>query len=239
MSLSGEEQSAAMSLSDGQLDEVAPPRVSRRSAVVRVVVGLAVAGVVVGALWAWLAPPIQAVVALTKSGNRVRGYIGDEADHLFLGAFLVVGLLGVLAVVSAALAWQWWVHRGPVMVGALAVGGMAAAGAAVGVGALLVRWRYGIIDIATAPISPEHRVHYVTEAPAVFFGHSPLQIATTIVLPAGVAALVYALCALANKRDDLGAWPPVREAFVAVAATGPAPTAVDGPPVDPSPPSPR
>ena len=239
MSLSGEEQSAPMTISDLALDEVAPPRVSRRSAVVRVVLDLVVAGVVVGVLWAWLTPPIQAVVALTKSGNRVRGYIGDEADHLFLGAFLVVGMLGVLAVVSAALAWQWRAHRGPVMVGALAVGGMAAAGAAVGVGAVLVRWRYGVIDMATAPISPEHRVHYVTEAPAVLFGHSPLQIATTILLPAGVAALVYALCALANKHDDLGAWPPVQEAFVGVAATDPAPTAVDGPPVDPSPPSPR
>ena len=42
-------------------------------------------------------------------------------------------------------------------------------------------------------MSPEHRVHYVTEAPAVFFGHSPLQIATTILFPAAAAALVYAL----------------------------------------------
>ena len=95
-----------MSIPDVVPDVVAPPRVSRRSAVVRVVVGLVVAGVVVGALWAWLAPPIQAVVALTKSGNRVRGYVGDEADHLFLGAFLVVGMLAVVAIMSAMLAWQ-------------------------------------------------------------------------------------------------------------------------------------
>ena len=50
---------------------------------------------------------------------------------------------------------------------------------------------------------------YVTEAPAVFFGHSPLQIAASIVFPAGVAALVYAICALSTTRDDLGAWPPI------------------------------
>jgi hypothetical protein len=60
-------------------------------------------------------------------------------------------------------------------------------------------------------VSPEHRVHYVVEAPAVFFGHSPLQIAATILLPAATAALVYALMAVSTARDDLGAWPPVEE----------------------------
>jgi hypothetical protein len=235
MSLSGEEQSAPMSVLDVQLDDAAPPRVSRRTAVIRVVVALVLAGVLVGVLWAWLAPPIQAVVALTKSGNRIRGYLGDESDHLFLGAALLAGLLGAVAVVSATLVWRWRAHRGPAMVGALAVGATAAAGLATGVGAVLVRWRYGVIDIAAAPVSPEHRVHYVIEAPAVFFGHTPLQIATTILLPAGVAALVYALCTLATKRDDLGAWPPVTDP---APATDPAPTGGDDPPVDPSPPLP-
>jgi hypothetical protein len=235
MSLSGEEQSAPMSVLDVQLDDAAPPRVSRRTAVIRVVVALVLAGVLVGVLWAWLAPPIQAVVALTKSGNRIRGYLGDESDHLFLGAALLAGLLGAVAVVSATLVWRWRAHRGPAMVGALAVGATAAAGLATGVGAVLVRWRYGVIDVAAAPVSPEHRVHYVIEAPAVFFGHTPLQIATTILLPAGVAALVYALCTLATKRDDLGAWPPVTDP---APATDPAPTGGDDPPVDPSPPLP-
>jgi len=240
MSLSGEEQNATMSVSEVRFDEVSPPRVSRRTAVIRVVVGLLVAGVVVGAVWAWLAPPIQAVVALTKSGDRIRGYLGDEADHLFLGAFLIAGLLGAVAVISAALVWQWRVHRGPAMVGALVVGALAAAGAATGVGAALVRWRYGVIDIAAAPVTPEHRVHYVIEAPAVFFGHTPLQIATTVLLPAAAAAMVYALCALATKRDDLGGWPPIDPVpfFAPVPVIDRAPRVADGPPVDPSPPSP-
>ena len=55
-----------------------------------------------------------------------------------------------------------------------------------------------------------------------------LQIAASLIVPAGVAALVYAICALSTKRDDLGAWPPI---------TYPEPTAVAGPPVDPSPPA--
>jgi hypothetical protein len=173
------------------------------------VAGLIVAGVVLGVLWAWLAPPIHGVVALTKSGNRVKGYLGDEGDHFFVAAFLVVGLVSALTVVAAVLVWQWRAHRGAVMVAALSIGSAAATGAAAGVGAVLVRWRYGAIDIARAPVSPEHRVHYVTQAPAVFFGHSPLQIGATILFPAAAAALVYALMAVSTHRDDLGAWPPV------------------------------
>jgi hypothetical protein len=56
-------------------------------------------------------------------------------------------------------------------------------------------------------LSPQNRVHYFTEAPPVFFGQGPLQIAVTLLLPAALAALVYALLAAAAPRDDLGAWP--------------------------------
>jgi hypothetical protein len=234
MSLSGEDQSApkiyqreAYEVREGAAE---PPRISHRAAAVRVAIGLLVSGVLVGVAWAWLAPPIQAVVALTKDGDRVRLALGEESDHLFLGALVMTGLLTVLAVVSAVLVWQLRAHRGPVMVGALAIGALAAAGAATGVGAAVVRWRYGAVDVAGAPVSPEHRVHYVTEAPAVLFGHSPLQIAAMIVVPAGVAAFVYAVCSLTSARDDLGAWPPVEPAYFSY----PARTAVDAPLVDPS-----
>jgi len=179
-----------------------------------VVAGVTVAGALTGALWAWLAPPIHSVVAMTKSGERIKASLGNEADHFFVAAFLIVGMLGVLAVVVAVLLWQWRAHRGPVMVTALTSGLAAGAVAAVGVGAALVHWRYGAIDIAGAPVSPEHRVHYVIEAPAVFFGHSPLQIAASILLPAAAAALVYALMAVSTQRDDLGAWPPVEEPVI-------------------------
>ncbi|MCV7135412.1 DUF2567 domain-containing protein, partial [Mycobacterium hodleri] len=169
--------------------------------------------------------------------------------------------------------WQWRPHRGPLMVAALSVGSLAAVGAAAGVGAAVARWRHGAVDVAAAPISPEHRVlgaaagvgaavarwrhgavdvaaapispehrvFYTHEVPAVFFGSGPFQIAASIVIPAGVAALVYAICALSTKRDDLGAWPPVEVAYLVTpdGATGPAPTAVADPPSDPLPPSPR
>src|SRR5258705_1226579 len=171
------------------MNKVAPPRISRRRAVVITVAGLTVVGALVGALWAWLAPPIHGVVALTKKGERVKAFLGNEADHFFVAAFLIVGMVGAIAVVAAMLLWQWRAHRGPVVVAAVAIGSAAAAGAAAGVGAVLARVRYGVIDIAEAPVTPDHRVHYVIEAPAVFFGHSPLQIAAAILLPAAAAGV--------------------------------------------------
>jgi hypothetical protein len=199
--------------------DVESPRISRSRAGLITIAGLTAAGVVLGALWAWLAPPIHGVVALTKSGNRVMAYLGNEGDHFFIAAFMVVGMVSAVAVVAAVLAWKWRAHRGPVMTAALALGSAAAAGAAAGVGAALGHWRYGSIDVAGAPVSPEHRVHYVIEAPAVFFGHGPLQMAATILFPAAAAALVYALMAVSTQRDDLGAWPPVDSPVLPTAIT--------------------
>lgn len=189
------------------MNEVAPPRISRDRAAVTVVVGLTVAGAALGALWAWIAPPIRGVIALTKSGNRVHAALGAETDNFFNSAFLLVGLVVVLAVVAAVLVWQWRPHRGPVLCAALALGSAAAFGAAAGVGALIARARYDVIDIAGAPISPEHRVFYVTEAPPVFFAHSPWVIAASVLFPVAMAALVYSLIAVSSSRDDLGGWP--------------------------------
>ena len=205
------------------VNNVVPSRVSSRAAFLRVVVGLALGGVFVGVLWAWLAPSVQGVVALTRDGERIRGFVGDEADHLFAAAAVMVGFVSVLTVVSATLVWKWRAHRGPAMVCALSVGAMLAAGAAAGVGAALAHLRYGTVDVAGAPISPEHRVHYVVEAPGVFFGHTPLLIAATIVVPAGLAALVYAIAVLSITRDDLG-----------TGSTDPVPTGVVVPRVDQS-----
>lgn len=206
MSLSGEEPSVAMSSPVVVPDA---PRLSRRSAAAVIVAGLMVAGGLLGALWSWLAPSIHGVVALARSGQRVHAYLGDEADNLFVSASILGGLLMMLAVISAVLVWQWRAHRGPVIATALWAGSGLAAVTAAGVGAAIVHWRYGTVDFDAAPVSPEHRVFYFTEAPPVFFGHGILQIATTLLLPAAIAGLTYALMAVATPRDDLGAWPPV------------------------------
>lgn len=234
---SGDERDPAWSPSFVVTETVAPPRITRRSAILRVVGALVLGGALAGVVWALLAPSVQGFVALTKSGDRVRGYVGTEGDNLFLAATLMVGLLTILALMAATGAWRWRAHRGPAMVGALSVGLLLAAAAATGVGTALAALRYDSVDVANAPVTPERRVHYVTEAASVFYGPSPWQLAATIVFPAGIAALVYAIGALAASRDDLGAWPPAPEIRYVVPVTGPAPTADAGPPGAPSEPS--
>lgn len=214
---------------------VQAPTVPRTKALATVVAGLTAAGVAVGALWAWLAPPIHGIVALTRSGDRVKAYLGAESDNWFTSAFLVVGMLSVLAVVAAVVVWQWKSHRGPAMAAALSVGSVTAAAGAVGVGVLLAHLRYGSIDIAAAPVSEDRRVYYITEAPSVFFGHSAAQITATLLFPAAVAATVYLLAAVATSRDDLGAWPPIEYPNLPTDRTG---TTAGVPPAAPVPPSP-
>jgi Protein of unknown function (DUF2567) len=166
-----------------------------------VTAGMAAAGVGAGAVWAWLAPAIHGFVAVTKSGKRVHDYLGSEADHFFDSAVMMTGLLFGLGVVSAVLAWQWRRRRGPAMAIGLSAGGLAAAAAAAATGAGLVRFRHGHTVIESVPA--DHKIHYITEAPAVFFGHTPLQVLTFLLLPAAVAALTYAMMAAASAHDDL------------------------------------
>lgn len=195
-----------------------PPRTSRRRAVFAIAAAMLIAGVVTGGLWAWIAPPIHGVVALTHDGDRLNDYLGDESEHFFVAAFLMLGLLNIVAAVAAVLAWQWRAHRGPGMVTGLCAGVVIAAAAAVGVGALLVHLRYGAVDFAAVPVSHDHPVYYFTEAPPVFFGRTPLQIACTLLLPASTAALVYAVPVAATARDDLGGYPAADPSYPQPAA---------------------
>ena len=183
-------------------------RRSHRAAALWVVAGLTAGGAIVGAVWAAIAPPIHTITALTKAGDRVDGVLGKEADNLFVSAAMMIGLLTMLAVISAVLVWQWRAHRGPVMAAALWIGQIVAGAMATGSGAVLAHWRYGTADHQRVVLFPENRVHYFTEAPPVFLGHSAFQIALTLIMPSALAALVYALMTVATPRDDLGGWPP-------------------------------
>jgi hypothetical protein len=188
----------------------AAPRTLRARAIIIVVLGLSATGVLIGGWWAWIAPPIHAVVALTHSGERVHDYLGSESEHFFVAPCLMLGLLTVVAVVASVLVWQWREQRGPGMVIALSIGLVTGAAAAAAVGALLVRLRDGALNLGAIPLSSDHKVVYVIQAPPVLFAHGPLQVATTLVCPAGIAALVYAVLAAANAHDDLGG-PPVAD----------------------------
>ena len=154
----------------------------------RVVLGLTVTGVVVGALWAWIAPPIHAVVALTKAGERVHDYLGGESGHFFDAPCLMLGLLTLVGIVAPVLVWQWRESRGPGVVVGLVVGLMTCAAVAAAVGAALVRLRYGALNFDTVALSGgEHKLAYVVEAPPVFFSHAWLPLAATLIWPAGIA----------------------------------------------------
>ena len=97
-------------------------RRQRTRAIVIAALGMLTTGVLIGGLWAWIAPPIHAVVAITRGGERVHDYLGSESEHFFNAPCLMLGLLTVLAVVGTVLVWQWRAHRGPGMVVGLSVG---------------------------------------------------------------------------------------------------------------------
>lgn len=169
--------------------------------------GLTLTGALAGGLWGWIAPPIHAVVALARNGERVHDYLGMESQHFFDAPCLMLGLLSWVAMVAPVLAWQWRQHRGPGLVVGLSIGMVACAAAAAAVGALVVRLRYGAVNFDAVPLSADHKVAYVVEAPPVFFAQTPWQVAMTLIWPAAIAALVCALMAAASARDDLGAVP--------------------------------
>lgn len=198
----------------------------RTRTILAVVLGLSATGVLVGALWAWIAPAIHGVVAVTRSGERVHEYLGSESQNFFVAPFLLLGLLGVVAVVASVLAWQWREHRGPGMAVGLAIGSAAAAAVAAAVGALLVRLHYGALNFDTVTLATgDHSLTYVRQAPPVFFARQPLQIAATLMSPAAAASLVYALLAAGSARDDLGAYPADEPPSTVLTGTSGAPEA--------------
>lgn len=183
------------------------PRPSRARAIVVAALEFSAVGVLVGALWAWIAPPIHVVVAMTRAGERVHDYLGGESEHFFNAPCLMLGLLTVVSVVTPVLAWQWRERRGPRMVVGLSIGMVVVAVAATTVGALLVLLRYGALNFDAVPLFGKPSVAYVVQAPPVFYGRGPLQAVLTLVWPAGIAALVYAVLAAGNAHDDLGGLP--------------------------------
>ena len=167
------------------------PRTSRARAILIAALGFSATGVLVGGLWAWIAPPIHVVVAITRAGERVHDYLGTESEHFFNAPCLMLGLLTVVAVVAPVLAWQWREHRGPRMVVGLSIGMVVVAVAAAAVGALLVLLRYGALNFDAVPLFGKPAVAYVIQAPPVFFGQGPLQ------------AVAYPVVACGHRRPGI------------------------------------
>ncbi len=64
-----------------------------------------------------------------------------------------------------------------------------------------MRLRYGALDFDAVPLGRSPSVAYVIQAPPVFFSDGPLQIGVSLMWPAGIAALVYAVRAAADAAD--------------------------------------
>lgn len=205
-----EEPLAPITVASSTVDQVAPPRFSHLRAAAIVFGGLAAAGALVGALWSVIAPGVHGAIADTRDNGRVFVHLGNEADNYFIATTMLMGMATVVAVIVSAAVWQWRAHRGPMMMGALTLGALACAAVAAAVGAALVRLRYGVLDIAGAQLDEGHRIKYVVEAPAVFYGHTPAQIAVTLALAPCLAAVTYMFCVVACARDDLDAWPSAK-----------------------------
>ncbi|MUM18977.1 DUF2567 domain-containing protein [Mycobacterium sp. CBMA271] len=208
-----EEPQVAMSASEEpqvvmSVDPTVAPRFSHVRAAGFVFAGLTAAGALVGALWSVIAPGVHGAIADTRDNGRVFVHLGNQADNFFIATTLLAGMAAVVAVIASAAAWQWKAHRGPIMVCALTLGALASSAVAAGVGAVLARLRYGVLDIAAAQLDEGHRIKYVVEAPAVFYGHTNTQIAVTLALAPCLAAVTYMFSAVACVRDDLEAWPP-------------------------------
>ncbi|EUA08781.1 hypothetical protein I553_9838 [Mycobacterium xenopi 4042] len=157
-------------------------------------------------------------MALTHEGERVHDYLGNEADHFFVAAFLMLGLLTVVAVVASVLVWEWrptagrrwwsrcrsawWAPQRP-----------QPAGRAAGACALRRRRHRRSAADARAPGALLHR------GAAGILRAGPLQIGCTLLLPAATTALVYAFLVAAAVRDDLGGYPAVESPQAPTAVT--------------------
>lgn len=164
-------------------------------------------GVVVGGVWAQLAPVQRFAVV----DAQTLALLPTESAHVFVGTvlFLLAGL--VVGLLSAAVAWRWHALRGPLTLLVLAGASLLAALVAREVGLALVA--------GPPPVDP---------APGTVITRAP-ELRTWVVLvgqPLG-AALGYAIATLLADRDDLGVadgrWDVLSSASPARPADPPAP----------------
>jgi hypothetical protein len=171
--------------------------------VLRIVLAVLAGGLLVGVLWALVAPGQTTVTTATGASAG----LAAESDHVFDATAVFFLLATAYGVVVGAVAWRARARRGPVMLLGIAAATTAGAWLAARVGS----WLAGpltdhnpvgvLLDRAEASSSG-------TPGPPI-----PATLATVpaeigsfwTVLGAGVGAvLVYLLCAIALGVDDLG-----------------------------------
>lgn len=171
--------------------------------VLRVVIAVVAGGLLLGVLWALVAPGQETVT--TASGASAG--LAAESDHVFDATAVFFLLAGAYGVVVGALAWRSRSRRGPVTMFGVALASTGAAWVAARVGT----WLAG-------PLTDRHPVGVLldrAEASASGTPGPPIPATLTTVpaeigsfwtvLGAGVGAvLAYLLCAIALGVDDLG-----------------------------------
>lgn len=184
-----------MSAAPWEVQQAPEPVSSRPGVVVRadlvaalgVLCAVAVAGLPLGALWSWLAPPefvVRSPRAVTPGG--VLPFVG-QTEHRFddMATFMLLGLAaGVLTGVAL---WLLRRRRGPLVLVAAVLGSLAAGWLAMRVGLWLVAADYP--DLAS------------TGAP---FPRPPVLESSWVVLgqPFGVT-ITYCITTAWNRADDL------------------------------------
>jgi uncharacterized protein DUF2567 len=171
--------------------------------VLRIVLAVLGGGLLVGVLWALVAPGQATVTTATGASAG----LAAESDHVFDATAVFFLLAAAYGVVVGALAWRARLRRGPVMLLGIAVATTAGAWLAARVGTWLAgpltdRNPVGVLlDRAEASASG-------TPGPPIpaTLTTLPAEIGSFwTVLGAGVGAvLVYLLCAITLGVDDLG-----------------------------------
>jgi hypothetical protein len=171
--------------------------------VLRLVIAVVAGGLLLGVLWALVAPGQTMVTTATGASAG----LASEADHVFDATAVFFLLACAYGVVAGVLAWRVRARRGPVTLFGVALASTAAAWVAARVGT----WLAG-------PLTDRNPVGVLLDrAEASSSGTPGAPIPATLVtvpaelgsfwtvLGAGVGAvLAYLLCAIALGVDDLG-----------------------------------
>jgi hypothetical protein len=166
---------------------------------VRLVLVLALAGVVAGLIWWWLAP--RADFRITSTGPVA---IGDPSEELLVADDSVFALIVIgFGLVAGAAAWFLRQRRGVATVLALAVGGSAMAA---------VAWQFGEFLGA----GPTHA--QLADVGRVVTTSLTLGSLPALALAPFGAVLAYLVPVITSHRDDLGRTPGAAPS----AGTGPA-----------------
>lgn len=154
----------------------------------RLVLVLALAGLLAGLLWWWLAP--RADFRVTDVGPVV---IGDPVEELLVADDAVFALIvGAFGLVAGAAAWFLRRRRGVATVLALAVGGSLMA---------VVAWQLGEV-LGAGPTEAQLADVGTVVTPRLSLGSLP-----ALALAPFAALLAYLIPVLTVHRDDLGRTP--------------------------------